>query len=88
MTRWTNGEEARQAPAKRSFATDMMSLGPASTMGRELFAAIIQTGAVVLLIFVIFPDRLPELWRWALLAATVVYFALRFAAGVTKWRRR
>ncbi len=67
---------------------DLMSLGPASTPGREFLAAIVQIGAVALLLFVIFPDRLPELWRWVLLGATVVYFVLRAAVGIPKWRRR
>lgn len=88
MTRWANDQQARRTPLKRSFAADMISLGPASSPGRELLAAVLQTGAVVLLIFVLFPDRLPELWRWAILGATIVYFVLRFAAGISKWRRR
>lgn len=88
MTGWTNDEQTNQTPAGRSFAADMMSLGPASTPSRELLAAVLQTGAVVLLIFVLFPDRLPEAWRWTLLGATVVYFVFRFAAGIPKWRRR
>ena len=82
MTKWTNDEHTHYSPTQRSFAADMMNLGPASTMGRELLTVIIQTG------FVVFPDRLAESWRWLLLAATVIYFAVRFAAGIPKWRRR
>ena len=88
MTKWTNEEHTHYTPAQRSFAADMMNLGPASTMGRELLTVIIQTGVVVLLRFVVFPDRLAESWRWLLLAATVIYFAIRFVAGIPKWRRR
>lgn len=66
----------------------MVSLGPASTPARELLAAILQIGAVALLVFVIFPDRLPEIWRWGLLGACFVYFVFRAAAGIPKWRRR
>lgn len=88
MTRWMNDEPPQHTPPTRSFAADLLSLGPASTMGRELLAASIQVAAVALLIFVVFPHRLPEPWRWLLLAATVVYFILRFAAGIPKWRRR
>ena len=66
----------------------MFSLGHASTPGRELLAAVLQIGAVALLCFVMFPDRLPELARWGLLAAAVLYFVFRFAAGISKWRRR
>ncbi|WP_232547489.1 hypothetical protein [Propioniciclava soli] len=87
MSAWN--DEPRQTPApKRSLGMDLMSLGPASTPGREFLAAIVQIGAVALLLFVIFPDRLPELWRWVLLGATVVYFVLRAAVGIPKWRRR
>ncbi len=87
MTRWTNEEQTNQTPNQRSLAPDLLSLGPASTMSRELLAAIIQIGAVVLLLFVVFPDRLAESWRWLLLVATIVYFAVRFATGIPKWRR-
>jgi uncharacterized BrkB/YihY/UPF0761 family membrane protein len=81
-------EQAHRAPNRQSFAADMMTLGPASTPGRELIAAVLQIGAVALLIFVVFPDRLPELWRWALVGATAVYFLFRVLAGIPKWRRR
>ena len=47
MTKWTNDEHTHYTPAQRSFAADMMNLGPASTMGRELLTVIIQTGVVV-----------------------------------------
>lgn len=67
---------------------DLMSVGPASTPAREFLAAVVQIGAVALLVFVIFPDRLPEVWRWVLVGATVVYFVLRTTAGIPKWRRR
>lgn len=87
MSAW-NDEPQQQPAPKRSLALDLMSLGPASTARRELLAAIVQIGAVVLLIFVIFPDRLSELWRWGLLGATAVYFVLRAATGIPKWRRR
>ena len=53
MTKWTNEEHTHYTPAQRSFAADMMNLGPASTMGRELLTVIIQTGVVVLLLFVV-----------------------------------
>ncbi|MDQ1122093.1 hypothetical protein [Microbacterium trichothecenolyticum] len=69
-------------------AADIMGLGPASTPGRELLAALVQIGAVVLLLFVLFPDRLPDAWRWVLVGATVVYFAVRLAVGLPRWRRR
>ena len=88
MTKWTNEEHTHHTSPQPSFAADMMNLGPASTMGRELLTVIIQTGVVVLLLFVVFPDRLTESWRWLLLAATVIYFAVRFVAGIPKWRRR
>ncbi len=65
----------------------MMSIGPASTLGRELLAAVLQIGVVALLLFVIVPDRLPDLWRWVLLTVTLIYFVVRFAAGFPKWRR-
>lgn len=87
MTQWPIDEQSHQTPTRRSFALDMMSPGPASTMGRELIAAIIQIGVVVVLIFVVFPDRLSDSWRWALLAATILYFVVRFVIGVPKWRR-
>ena len=80
-------EQARRVPNKQSLAADMMSLGPASTLGREVIAAVLQIGAVVLLIFVVFPDRLPEVWRWALVGAMAAYFLFRFLAGIPKWRR-
>jgi len=88
MTRWTNDEQTHERRVERGLAADLLSLGPASTPGRELLAAALQISAVALLVFVVFPDRLPELWRWGLLAATVVYFVFRCAAGIPKWRRR
>lgn len=88
MSRWADEEQPREASAKRSLGADMLSLGPASTMARELLAATWQIAAVALLCFVVFPDRLPEPARWGLLAAAVVYFAVRFAAGLPKWRHR
>ncbi|WP_185173837.1 hypothetical protein [Rothia nasimurium] len=88
MTRWINEEQIHQTPNQPSFAADLMSLGPASTMNRELLAAVTQIGAVVLLLFVVFPDRLVEPWRWLLLVATIIYFTVRFATGISKWRHR
>ncbi|MCX4471451.1 hypothetical protein C5N14_31055 [Micromonospora sp. MW-13] len=87
MNTWTD-EPQQPKPRQRSLAADLMSLGPASTPGREFLAAILQIGAVALLVFVIFPDRLPELQRWGLLAATAMYFVIRVAAGLPKWRCR
>lgn len=88
MTRWIDDEEDRQVPDKQSFAVDMMNWGPASTPGREVIAAALQIGSVVLLIFVVFPDRLQEVWRWALVGSMAAYFLFRFLAGIPKWRRR
>ncbi|MFG3421075.1 hypothetical protein [Micromonospora sp. NPDC048063] len=88
MTRWADNEQTSKPQAKRSLAADLMSLGPASTPGRELLAAVLQIGAVALLCFVVFPDRLSEVMRWGLLAATFVYFVFRFAAGLPKWLQR
>ncbi|WP_158609989.1 hypothetical protein [Micromonospora musae] len=87
MSGWSDGPRQQRAP-KRSLAVDLMSVGPASTPAREVLSAIVQIGAVALLVFVIFPDDLRELWRWALLGATVLYFVLRAAAGLPTWRRR
>lgn len=88
MTRWSDDEQSQHAPKTRSLGADLVSFGPASTMGRELFAAAWQIVAVALLCFVIFPDRLPELARWGLLIVAVVYFAVRFLAGLPRWRHR
>lgn len=63
-------------------------MGPASTPGREFLAAIIQIGVVALLVFVIFPERVPETWRWLALGATLLYFVIRAVAGISKWKRR
>lgn len=88
MSRW-NDEPQQKAAPQRSLAFDLLlNVGPASTPGRELLAAIVQIGVVALLVFVIFPDALPEVWRWVLVGATVVYFVFRAAAGIPKWRRR
>lgn len=86
MNRWSEEPQQQQTP-QRSLAIDMLSVGPASTPRRELLAAVIQLGAVALLLLVIFPDRVPDLWRWALLGASVMYFVFRAAVGLPKWRR-
>jgi hypothetical protein len=88
MMNWPDEEQPRVPRNRRSLATDLMSLGPASTPGREVLAALLQIGAVALLCFVVFPDRLPEPARWGLLAASALYFMIRSVVGLPKWRRR
>ncbi|MFF2652615.1 hypothetical protein [Streptomyces sp. NPDC058045] len=88
MTRWADDEQAREPRGEQSLAVDMLGVGPASTPARELLASVSQIGAVALLVFVLFPDRVPERWRWMVVGATVAYFVFRTAAGIPKWRRR
>ncbi len=87
MSRWYDEQPPSPAP-RPSLAMDLMGAGPASTPARELLAAVLQIGAVALLLFVVFPDRLGEAWRWLVMAALVAYFVVRAAAGIPKWRRR
>jgi uncharacterized BrkB/YihY/UPF0761 family membrane protein len=65
-----------------------MGLGPASTPGRDIIIAILTLGLVVVLLFVIFPDRLTDTVRWIVIGALAAYHVLRFLTGIPKWSRR
>lgn len=88
MTGWPQPEIAPNPSPSQSLGADLMGLGPASTPGRELLAAALQLGLVILLLFVLFPDRVPDPAKWLLLGAGVVFFVVRAAIGIPKWRRR
>jgi hypothetical protein len=87
MTGWTD-PEPKGRPPKRSFAADIMSLGPASTPGRDLIIAILTIAAMGILLFAIFPDRLSDTIRWIVMGAVAAYHVLRFILGIPKWARR
>ena len=70
------------------FAHDMIGFGPASTPGRELLAAVVQIGLVLVLLFVLFPDRLPDPVKLILTGAAAAYFVVRLVIGLPRWRRR
>jgi hypothetical protein len=54
---------------------------------RRSFAADLM-GLVVVLLFVIFPDRLTDTVRWIVIGALAAYHVLRFLTGIPKWSRR
>lgn len=88
MSEWSTPEETNLRPAQRSLVADLMSFGPASTPGREVIVAGLQIGLVLLLVFVVFPDRFGGSLLLIVLAVTVVYWILRIAAGIPQWRSR
>ncbi|GAA4282511.1 hypothetical protein GCM10022261_00420 [Brevibacterium daeguense] len=65
-----------------------MGLGPASTPARELLAAVLQLGLVIVLLVAVFPDRIPDLMKWLILGGGVLFFVIRALIGVPKWRGR
>lgn len=87
MSGW-NDEPQQPREQSRSILIDMVSLGPASTPGRELVLAVAQIAIAYLLVLVIVPDRLPDPVRWAVLIGAPAFFAVRALAGIPKWRRR
>ncbi len=88
MTGWTDPEPDRRPAPRRSLLVDLMWIGPASTPARELLAAVLQLGAVAVLLFVLFPDRIPDVAKWLILGGCVLLFAVRAAIGIPSWRRR
>lgn len=50
--------------------------------------ALLQVGLVVLLVFVVFPDRFSGSSPAIVLVITAVYCVMRIAVGVPKWRNQ
>lgn len=87
MTEW-NDPEPDDSSAQASLAADLLGFSPASTPGREALAGGLQLGIVILLLFVILPDRFSAQAQWLILAGAVAYCAIRVISGVPKWRRK
>lgn len=88
MTRWPDSQPDRRPSSQRSMSADLMGLGLASTPARELLAAVLQMGLVIVLLFVVFPERIPDLAKWLILGGGVLFFVIRALIGIPKWRGR
>ena len=70
-------------PHEGSLLTDLMDIGPAPTMGRELVVIVVNS-AIVGGVFAISGSN-PVFW--SLVAALAVYAGIRFAIGLRGWNR-
>jgi len=86
MTEWDD-PEPEDSPDQATLAADLLGFTPASTPGREALAGGVQLGIVIVLLFVILPDRFSTETQWLILAGAVVYCATRVVSGIPKWRR-
>ena len=70
-------------PHEGSLLTDLMDIGPAPTMGRELVVIVVNI-AIVGVVFAIIGST-PVFW--ILVAALAVSAGIRFAIGLRGWNR-
>ncbi|WP_287160726.1 hypothetical protein [Rhodococcus sp. (in: high G+C Gram-positive bacteria)] len=70
-------------PHEGSLLTDLMDIGPAPTMGRELVVIVVN----IALIGVVFAIIGSNPVFWILVAALAVYVGIRFAIGLRGWNR-
>ena len=70
-------------PHEGSFLTDLMELGPAPTMSRELVVIVLTVAVVAMMFALVGPNPL----MWSASVATAVYMAVRFAVGLRGWNR-
>ncbi|GGG16350.1 hypothetical protein GCM10007304_33110 [Rhodococcoides trifolii] len=71
-------------PDEGNLFTDLMELGPAPTMSREIVVVVISL-AIVAVLFAIVGPSVPAL---AATAAIVVFLAVRFAIGLRNWGKQ
>jgi hypothetical protein len=70
-------------PHEGSLLTDLMDIGPAPTMGRELVVIVVNI-AIIGVLFVIIGSN-PVFW--ILVAALAGYAGIRFVIGLRGWNR-
>lgn len=75
--------KSMREPHEGSFLTDLMELGPAPTMGRELVVIVLTVAVVATMFALVGPSPL----MWIACGATAVYMSVRFAAGLRGWNR-
>ncbi|MGC0366692.1 hypothetical protein ABH922_004676 [Rhodococcus sp. 27YEA15] len=63
--------------------TDLMEIGPAPTMGRELVVIVVNV-AVLLVVFAIIGSTLVS---WILAGALTLLCVVRFVIGLRRWNR-
>ncbi|WP_353647859.1 hypothetical protein ABLG96_13320 [Nakamurella sp. A5-74] len=71
-------------PDEGNLFTDLMELGPAPTMARELVVIIISV-AMVAVIFTVFGPTVPMVVAAGVIA---VFLGVRFVIGLRHWRTR
>ncbi|MFE5878549.1 hypothetical protein ACFQ6H_25090 [Rhodococcus sp. NPDC056506] len=70
-------------PHEGSLLTDLMDIGPAPTMGRELVVTVVNIAIIGVLFAIIGSNPV----FWILVAALAVYAGIRFVIGLRGWNR-
>lgn len=70
-------------PHEGSLLTDLMDIGPAPTMGRELVVIVVNCVLIALAFAIIGPNAV----FWILAVAVAVYTGIRFVIGLRGWSR-
>lgn len=75
--------EGMREPHEGNFLTDVMELGPAPTMSRELVVLVLTVVVVAIMFALVGPGPV----MWIASAAVAVFMAVRFVVGLRGWNR-